>query len=73
MKKYYAVRERESQQWFYCGPLGHENHGTAKRPKYKQKTYIYPYPEHVSPFIQEHVIIDANTEEEAKWQISNLK
>ena len=73
MHKWVAIKERESQQWIISGLTDGYYEGAGKKKRYVRKSWVFPKPEHVSPFIEKHKIIEANTKEEAQWLISNLK
>lgn len=72
-----AVKERESQRWFITGRTEQyqttEHTGKRTRKIWKYKTWVIPFPEHVSPFIETHKIVEAATLEEAQCLISNWK
>jgi hypothetical protein len=75
--KWLIVKERESQQWYVLGPTKWETElyyppGKSRMKKRAvQRSWVYPKPEHVSPFIEAHKVIDAHTEEEARCMISS--
>ena len=80
MQKWIAVKERESQRWFIVGePEWYYEEYYAritdrKRKKRRvQKSYVTPKPEHASPFIEAHKIVEAASKEEAAWLVSNWK
>lgn len=72
MESYLFLKERESQNWFFSHILPRDRFKDGRKVKYLVQTYIYPKPENVSPFIEAHKIIKAESEEEA-WQNLNLK
>lgn len=69
---YLFIRERESQNWILHSRLPNKSFKIEKKKTSYAPNYIFPKPEHVSPFIETHKIIKANTEEEA-WQNLNSK
>ena len=77
--KFIAVKERESQRWFIAGTTqwSAEKYYPPGRVRQKvrnvQKSWVYPKPEHVSPFIERHEIVEAANIEEAQCLISNWK
>jgi len=71
--KWIAVKERESQQWKIVGPTAYYYEGKGRKKKIVHYSWVIPVPEHISPFIEAHKVIDANTKEEALCQILNLK
>jgi hypothetical protein len=79
MSKWIAVKERESQQWFIAGQTEwyQEEYLPPGRRRYQkravQKTWVFPKPEHVSPFIEAHKVVDAATKEEAECLISSWR
>jgi len=72
MESYLFIKERESQEWILHSELRRESFKDGRKTRYILKTSIYPKPEAVSPFIEAHKIIKAESEEEA-WQKLNLK
>lgn len=71
MKNWLFIKERESQKWLLWGELPKERIKEGRKVRYVQRRWIYPKPENVSPFIECHKIIDAESEEEA-WQKLSL-
>ncbi len=71
MSSYLFIKERESQEWILHSELRQEYYKTGKKIVHYDKKWIIPTPESVSPFIETHKIIIANTKEEA-WQNLNL-
>ena len=61
--KFVVVKERETQRWHVVGPTEWRTeeyypYTWSKRTEKRgvQKTYIYPSPETVSPFIEAHKV-----------------
>ena len=71
MESYLFIKERESQKWYLWGELRRESFKDGRKTRYYLKTSIYPNPEAISPFIETHKIIKAESKEEA-WQNLNL-
>jgi len=71
MESYLFIKERETQQWLLWRELRRESYKDGRKIRYYLRTSIYPKPEAVSPFIEAHKIIKAESEEEA-WQNLNL-
>jgi len=73
--KFIAIKERESQRWTIAGMTewGEETDYSGRRAKKRrvQKSWVIPKPENVSPFIEQHKIVEANTIEEARCLISS--
>jgi len=72
MESYLFVKERESQKWYLWGELSHIRFKDGRKVRYILRNSIFPKPENVSPFIEAHKIIKAESKEEA-WQNLNLK
>ena len=72
MESYLFIKERESQKWCLWGVLSREHYKDGRKICYYLRKWIFPKPESVSPFIESHKIIQAESEEEA-WQNLNLK
>lgn len=72
MESFLFIKERESQKWFLWGELPRERYKEGRKIRYVLRNWIFPKPEAVSPFIETHKIIKAETKEEA-WQNLNLK
>lgn len=68
-----AIKERESQVWKLKGPTESYVEKIGRKKERRYKSWVIPKPEHVSPFIETHIIIKADTQEEAECQISSLK
>ena len=80
MKKWIVVKERETQRWIVVGLTEYYSdtyypNGFARRAKKRQqqRSWVIPKPEHVSPFIEAHKVIEANTLEDVQCLISNWK
>ena len=78
--KWIVIKERESQRWTVAGQTEWRTEEYypqvwSRRMKKRrvQKGYVYPRPEHVSPFIEAHSVIDASTIEEATCLISSWR
>jgi len=76
--KWVACKERESQRWFIAGQpewytqeYYKESWSRRASKRRVQKSYVIPRPEHVSPFVECHQIIEANTREDAECLISS--
>jgi len=72
MNSYLFIKERESRAWILHGIIPMEHYKEGRKIRYYNKTSIYPKPEDISPFIEEHKIIESESEEES-WQILNSK
>jgi len=72
MESYLFIKERESQKWYLWGELSRDRYKDGRKIRYLLRKWIYPKPEVVSPFIESHKIVQAETKEEA-WQNLNLK
>lgn len=72
LDSYLFIKERESQKWYLCGELPRERYKDGRKIHYYLKKWIFPEPENVSPFIETHKIIQAESKEEA-WQNLSLK
>jgi len=70
MESYLFIKERESQHWCLWGELSRDRFKDGRKVRSILRKWIYPKPESVSPFIEAHKIIQAETKEEA-WQNLN--
>lgn len=76
--KWVVVKERESQRWFVAHTTVWRMQEYFPKPWSKktkkrqiQVDWVIPRPENISPFIECHKIIEANTKEEAQCLISS--
>ncbi len=73
MMKWLVIKERESQQWVLVGPTKTYEEKVGRKVTYHYKSWVIPVPEHISPFVECHKIIQAKNREDAQCQILNLK
>jgi hypothetical protein len=72
MESYLFIKERESQKWYLWGELPRDRFKDGRKIRCILRKWIFPKPESVSPFIEAHKIIQAESKEEA-WQNLNLR
>lgn len=70
MESYLFIKERESQRWYLSCELPRGRFKDGRKIRFILRKWILPKPEAVSPFIEAHKIIQAESEAEA-WQNLN--